>query len=149
MRFSFFFFLMIRRPPRSTRTDTLFPYTTLFRSQAGRAAPLVGLCPKRKKGADRGPDRFRVRSRGNRRGARRSGRGAAGFRGGRACRTASGTRGARAAAAFHLLKPACTRRRPRRISDPRSYERRGGHDFLSPCRARWSPYLEKKNIKKV
>src|SRR3546814_14006216 len=31
-----FFFLMIRRPPRSTRTDTLFPYTTLFRS-SGRA----------------------------------------------------------------------------------------------------------------
>src|SRR3546814_14031782 len=29
---SFFFFLRIRRPPRSTRTDTLFPYTTLFRS---------------------------------------------------------------------------------------------------------------------
>src|SRR3546814_18671781 len=27
-------FLMIRRPPRSTRTDTLFPYTTLFRSNA-------------------------------------------------------------------------------------------------------------------
>src|SRR3546814_5783368 len=30
---------MIRRPPRSTRTDTLFPYTTLFRSQA----PCAGL----------------------------------------------------------------------------------------------------------
>src|SRR3546814_14721950 len=30
----FFFFLMIRRPPRSTRTDTLFPYTTLFRSHS-------------------------------------------------------------------------------------------------------------------
>src|SRR3546814_2200602 len=29
-----FLFLMIRRPPRSTRTDTLFPYTTLFRSIA-------------------------------------------------------------------------------------------------------------------
>src|SRR3546814_15516467 len=28
---------MIRRPPRSTRTDTLFPYTTLFRSPAGAA----------------------------------------------------------------------------------------------------------------
>src|SRR3546814_20385607 len=28
----YFFYLMIRRPPRSTRTDTLFPYTTLFRS---------------------------------------------------------------------------------------------------------------------
>src|SRR3546814_13390038 len=39
---------MIRRPPRSTRTDTLFPYTTLFRSQAdaqcapGDAIYLVG-----------------------------------------------------------------------------------------------------------
>src|SRR3546814_4976501 len=31
---SCFFFLRIRRPPRSTRTDTLFPYTTLFRSDA-------------------------------------------------------------------------------------------------------------------
>src|SRR3546814_18241587 len=31
-----FFFLMIRRPPRSTRTDTLFPYTTLFRSKVAR-----------------------------------------------------------------------------------------------------------------
>src|SRR3546814_17989651 len=30
--FLFLFFLRIRRPPRSTRTDTLFPYTTLFRS---------------------------------------------------------------------------------------------------------------------
>src|SRR3546814_2778925 len=30
---SFVLFLMIRRPPRSTRTDTLFPYTTLFRSR--------------------------------------------------------------------------------------------------------------------
>src|SRR3546814_15592463 len=33
-----FFFLMIRRPPRPTRTDTLFPYTTLFRSNA-RSSP--------------------------------------------------------------------------------------------------------------
>src|SRR3546814_17284374 len=30
---------MIRRPPRATRTDTLFPYTTLFRSQRGRGQP--------------------------------------------------------------------------------------------------------------
>src|SRR3546814_1591762 len=35
MSFFFFFFLMIRRPPSSTRTDTLFPYTTLFRSVEG------------------------------------------------------------------------------------------------------------------
>src|SRR3546814_16545175 len=32
----FLFFLMIRRPPRSTRTDTLFPYTTRFRSRHWR-----------------------------------------------------------------------------------------------------------------
>src|SRR3546814_12995233 len=37
--FVLFVFLMIRRPPRSTRTDTLFPYTTLFRSgKAGSKA---------------------------------------------------------------------------------------------------------------
>src|SRR3546814_2182192 len=40
-----FFFLMIRRPPRSTRTDTLFPYTTLFRSPV--AQPPVDQLPRR------------------------------------------------------------------------------------------------------
>src|SRR3546814_20198851 len=35
----YFFFLMILRPPRSTRTDTLFPYTTLFRSYGRVVAP--------------------------------------------------------------------------------------------------------------
>src|SRR3546814_535337 len=39
-----FFFLMIRRPPRSTRTDTLFPYTTLFRS-GGLRAPSKTVLP--------------------------------------------------------------------------------------------------------
>src|SRR3546814_8827790 len=33
---------MIRRPPRSTRTDTLFPYTTLFRSAGGEIGPIFG-----------------------------------------------------------------------------------------------------------
>src|SRR3546814_17845632 len=36
----YFFFLIIRRPPRSTRTDTLFPYPTLFRSALARRAGL-------------------------------------------------------------------------------------------------------------
>src|SRR3546814_18141192 len=35
--FVYFFFLMLRRPPISTRTDTLFPYTTLFRAQLAQA----------------------------------------------------------------------------------------------------------------
>src|SRR3546814_4714088 len=49
-----FFFLMIRRPPRSTRTDTLFPYTTLFRSPHASHSPALrrvarsfGLCARR------------------------------------------------------------------------------------------------------
>src|SRR3546814_14996779 len=35
------FFLMIRRPPRSTRTDTRFPYTTLFRSRRTHEAAVA------------------------------------------------------------------------------------------------------------
>src|SRR3546814_3239157 len=44
------FVLMIRRPPRSTRTDTLFPYTTLFRSShaLAHAAKLAKTLPKDK-----------------------------------------------------------------------------------------------------
>src|SRR3546814_15787209 len=41
-----FVFLMIRRPPRSTRTDTLFPYTTLFRSPTLQDTPAVGTAAK-------------------------------------------------------------------------------------------------------
>src|SRR3546814_13635151 len=52
---------MIRRPPRSTRTDTLFPYTTLFRSHMLRIKskePLRGVPagPLRRKRAQRGED---------------------------------------------------------------------------------------------
>src|SRR3546814_1077413 len=38
---------MVRRPPRSTRTDTLFPYTTLFRSTPMVAATVREFLPKR------------------------------------------------------------------------------------------------------
>src|SRR3546814_7646904 len=48
---------MIRRPPRSTRTDTLFPYTTLFRSRdhrQGRAVEDIGRgSPRRRRPAQR------------------------------------------------------------------------------------------------
>src|SRR3546814_14296261 len=49
---------MIRRPPRSTRTDTLFPYTTLFRS-ATDAAPLgdIGLHHRQSPAVDRSVER--------------------------------------------------------------------------------------------
>src|SRR3546814_9586487 len=57
--FVIFFFLMIRRPPRSTRTDTLFPYTTLFRSittlkVGGVVQSFVLSIPRRRKVIDRG-----------------------------------------------------------------------------------------------
>src|SRR3546814_4633718 len=38
---------MIRRPPRSTRTDTLFPYTTLFRSRLCKSVPSSTLAVRR------------------------------------------------------------------------------------------------------
>src|SRR3546814_11166147 len=52
---------MIRGPPRSTRTDTLFPYTTLFRSrrESGRAAGRVGAPPRGRPGARRAEGRRR------------------------------------------------------------------------------------------
>src|SRR3546814_9227724 len=43
---------MIRRPPRSTRTDTLFPYTTLFRSLQGGAWAQMRFVPKDQAGAE-------------------------------------------------------------------------------------------------
>src|SRR3546814_18759349 len=54
------FFLMIRRPPRSTRTDTLFPYTTLFRSDGRGAADALSrhslpACQPQGAGGDEAP----------------------------------------------------------------------------------------------
>src|SRR3546814_20629470 len=56
------FFLMIRRPPRSTRTDTLFPYTTLFRSVNSRA--IWGYNPEIQFLASRGYAILQVNTRG-------------------------------------------------------------------------------------
>src|SRR3546814_6789161 len=62
-----FFFLMIRRPPRSTRTDTLFPYTTLFRSRrrTSRLAtpvPALAQLPRRSRAASVPPRHLIPRS---------------------------------------------------------------------------------------
>src|SRR3546814_9275709 len=57
---------MIRRPPRSTRTDTLFPYTTLFRSRSWpervrelRLVRFRGACRHTRKGHQEGSGRHR------------------------------------------------------------------------------------------
>src|SRR3546814_16547759 len=60
-----FFLLMIRLPPRSTRTDTLFPDTTLFRSNAARPPPRTPPC--RESPAPQAFRGNRRRSRGRRR----------------------------------------------------------------------------------
>src|SRR3546814_15537913 len=109
---------MIRRPPRSTRTDTLFPYTTLFRSEYltdehfGELAARVlafqwfeANQPKDDKKFGSGEDFSRVEER----------------------------REARAA------DPAATSAEAEAIFG-RSEERRVGKECVSTCRSRWSPY---------
>src|SRR3546814_13427943 len=58
------FFLLIRRPPRSTRTDTLFPYTTLFRSLPVDRCGRTALCQARPIGDTAGASRSRARAGG-------------------------------------------------------------------------------------
>src|SRR3546814_6466954 len=60
------FFLMIRRPPRSTRTDTLFPYTTLFRSQCVSIRTRRGEEDERPSAGISRKDQRRLADRGNR-----------------------------------------------------------------------------------
>src|SRR3546814_14001671 len=113
-----FFFLMIRRPPRSTRTDTLFPYTTLFRSVglqrdlAAAAQALVG-----------GDDAV-----------------------GLAVLDASGQRVGREAAEHHRVDGADAWAGQHGVGllgdhrHVRSEERRVGKECVSTCRSRLSPY---------
>src|SRR3546814_12398369 len=103
---------MIRRPPRSTRTDTLFPYTTLFRSLSGvgkrpGAAGLSWSLP---------PARGRVEG-----------------------ILAGGHHGY---ASWQPPAPRARRLReePRDEKHGRSEERRVGKECVSTCRSRWSPY---------
>src|SRR3546814_12584705 len=122
---------MIRLPPRSTRTDTLFPYTTLFRSSgciAARTGDLVLIEIRRsalklRRVAIVCPVRTAVGK----------------FGGGLSALTA-GELGA-------LILRALVERSgvdPERVDDVvfgqgRSEERRGGKECVSTCRTRWSP----------
>src|SRR3546814_14668741 len=134
---------MIRRPPRSTRTDTLFPYTTLFRSR-----------PPGDAGDDRrGVDRRSVRRRARTRAAFRPDRRPAEpcqRTGGRAAY--GGARAAECGGGRRALLP-----RRRRVSascsglgrPPRSEERRVGKECVSTGRSRWSPVHYKKTSKYI
>src|SRR3546814_18478765 len=118
-----FFFLMRRRPPRSTRTDTLFPYTTLFRSQ--RAQPVDDLP------CEDGRERF---ERGSGNDVEDSGDDGAAFD-----ETNLGHDGLPSwmkQMGREPNPPACQACPSERRSD----ERRVGTAGVSTCRSRWSPY---------
>src|SRR3546814_12371465 len=124
-RMVYLFFLMIRRPPRSTRTDTLFPYTTLFRS--GEAVRPVD----RQSGIVGDVTRYA------------------------ACRPsiAKLERAGRDRGSAGMVVVACQSQRARarlgespRARYQRSEERRVGKECVSTCRSRWSPSHSKKNI---
>src|SRR3546814_19383335 len=109
---------MIRRPPRSTRTDTLFPYTTLFRSTAQYTA-ITGIEPLRGALA------------AHMAGVYGSATGAGAIGPGNVLVTAGCNQ------AYSLALMALARRGDEVI---RSEERRVGKECVSTCRSRWSPY---------
>src|SRR3546814_15323614 len=106
---------MLRRPPISTRTDTLFPYTTLFRSRRHRATAYVRghQCVRQPADVVHG-----------------GGEGKAAVR---------PVRSDPASELRREERDAC-RRYLRRRARERSEERRVGKECVSPCRSRWSPY---------
>src|SRR3546814_17280100 len=107
------FLLMIRRPQRSTRTDTLFPYTTLFRS--GRHAPVGDRFPREAAhDVDEPPDRSEPLP-----------------------DLAKGIVGSRLVAGIHTADR--VRGLGRQPCGIRSEERRVGKECVSTCRSRWSP----------
>src|SRR3546814_13732062 len=110
---------MIRRPPRSTRTDTLFPYTTLFRS-----------LPCHRRGGQ---------FKGSRLKPLLQERGGTGLT--RAVTTSAAAPSPPAQAAPPPpARGRCTGTARRRNGTPRSEERRVGKQGVRACRSRWSPY---------
>src|SRR3546814_14831144 len=110
---------MIRRPPRSTRTDTLVPYTTLFRSIDPAAIVLI---------ADYGPDSETIRDDRYIEGCV-----AAIIK---ASTVSLRSRNAHLSFKFSQI---------RFMREDRSEERRVGKECVSTCRSRWSPYHYKEN----
>src|SRR3546814_19122312 len=109
---------MIRRPPRSTRTDTLFPYTTLFRSNKASATQIDDEEAKRKsiQSVEIGVSVLKVLA------------------------DAEGPQRLRDIAAVSGLSRSQAHRYLLSYVNTRSEERRVGKECVSTCRSRWSPY---------
>src|SRR3546814_14723322 len=113
---------MLRRPPRSTRADTLLPYTTLFRSLAGaRIAACARVASPRRKGTE--PAQFDAAVIGQ--------PGGDFIEEGRDDRFHVAQRQIRIFLRKHLNEFR---------SDPRSEERRVGQECVRPVKSRWSPF---------
>src|SRR3546814_18910936 len=114
---------MIRRPPRSTRTDTLFPYTTLFRSAAHPRIRLRAVSERQiRSDIDsklRGCDLVKIKI------------------GDTVCDRKVRTRAI-------VVQQKTGRPVQFELMDDRSEERRVGKECVSTCRSRWSPYHKKK-----
>src|SRR3546814_11210993 len=108
---------MIRRPPRSTRTDTLFPYTTLFRS-----------------GRSRNEARQET-------GKRRSRTGRAGTKE----KSRRGLSGGTCPTRFSWNLYSAPQAEPQNGAVRRTEERRVGEEWVGTCRFWWSPYASKKH----
>src|SRR3546814_20202055 len=130
---------MIRRPPRSTRTDTLFPYTTLFRSRHGSRQWFLGFLRARLRAALAG----RARSLQLRHGDGNQRRHRLGRRR-RGLPRSPVQRGAMARPHARLYGRAVAGGRHRAVGG--SEERRVGTGWCSECRSRWSPYTTNKKI---
>src|SRR3546814_21125776 len=119
---------MIRRPPRSTRTDTLFPYTTLFRSNHW----LIHMCAPAMLAAGEGSITI-ISSIGGLKGSSILGAyaisKAADMQMARNLADEFGPQGVR----VNCIAPGL-------IKTDRSEERRVGKECVSTCRSRWSPY---------
>src|SRR3546814_19073180 len=124
----FFFFLMIRRPPRSTRTDTLFPYTTLFRSGGVGRRHVVA-----EPGRRTDPTRMKMTDQPHTPNPASDGSNAAEHW---FLRLQRGACSADERRAFHAWQQAS----PVNATAYRSEERRVGKECVSTCRSRWSPY---------
>src|SRR3546814_12104018 len=145
---------MRRRPPRSTLTDTLFPYTTLFLSLMRRRAGIVPQTGHAASATGRGYTSPHYRGSWGLidvatffapRADRMFGRSAVV----RICRVWRRPQDPGRGARQHIGHP---RRRPRHDAWHarwRSEERRVGKECVRTCRSRWSPYHSKKKIERV
>src|SRR3546814_17568665 len=114
-----FFFLMIRRPPRSTRTDTLFPYTTLFKAVTWRSGlEEANMRDLDERGVPYSYEEVKVRY--------------------------DKPATSNTYTPDLTLKNGIIVETKGILDVDRSEERRVGKECVSTCRSRWSPYLYKK-----